>query len=185
MSNKFWNGMEVTVLANVPGSKNRVIVRCVEDFRLDVSTPSNGLDFMASKKDLEPLIFEAFCVGEPVTSTIGTLNGRITSFEYHTNRAVVTSSAIENYRDKRTRYAYKHYELAHVDLSKIKLIPGCWYMINGNLKLIAVESVFNPDEVMLFDRNGQIIFKDLPKYISNAHLETKFDIEDITYVGTI
>lgn len=179
----FYSGMKVQVVDdNIPSLPSHALVRVVEDYGFEEQVRP-GAEYLIKKIYLQPLVDEIFSIGDHVISKIGTLIGRIVAFEYHTNRAIVVSDRIDNYKDKRTRYAYATHEIEKYDPNKFRFVPGTWYRINNQIEVMAVESVFNQSDVMLFNKEGQIIVRDVPKEASPMLLMSKFGINKIDILG--
>lgn len=175
----FYNGMKVQVVdGNIPGLPFDMLVKVVEDYNFEEQV-CPGTEYLIKKGHLQPLIYNVFSIGDHVISKIGTLIGRIVAFEYHTNRAIVISDRIDNYKDKRTRYAYAINEIEKYDPSKFRFVPGRWYRINNCMDVIAVESVFRDTDVTLFNSEGKIVIRNVPKEASLMLLMSKFGITRI------
>lgn len=183
MTTHFYNGYEVIITAEVPGMKNKVIVRPIKDLRLKkIGIPA---DMLVDKDKLEIPIYEAFKVGDHVRNKFGSMVGKISAFELHTNSAVVVSDKIGNYKDKSTRYTYHVSALELCGARDIRIVPGCWYKVNNTFKLLAVQSVFSEDEVMLFNKDGEIVFRGLPKHVNRDWLLLVHSIETIEMEGKV
>jgi hypothetical protein len=178
MTNKFYKGKEVSVMADVPGRCNEVIVKVVKDFY----TTEYVADMLVNKKDLEPLVTDVFKLNDKVRRSSCGMHGYVTSFELSTNRVVVTSDKIAKYNNDRTRYAYKIDDLEIYDHDTIVLIPGCMYRINDKEELLAVQSVFESTEIMFFSKDGLIKFKGLAKKASLSFLNQYYQINSIKLI---
>jgi hypothetical protein len=69
--------------------------------------------------------------------------------------------------------------LEHFDGDAIKLVIGNWYLINGKEKLMAVQSVFDLDQIMMFSRDGDMIYSNIMKDSSLMHLKDFYGIKTI------
>lgn len=171
----FYNGMKVQV---IDVDKFDMIVKVVEDYRFEKRIRP-GTEYLINKNHLQPLVYDVFSIGDHVISDIGTLKGRVVAFEYHTNRAIVVSDRIDNYKDKRTRYAYAIHEIEKYDPNKFTFVLGRWYRINNCMDVMAIESTFRDTDVMLINREGKIVIRDVPKEVSPTLLMSKFGIAKI------
>jgi hypothetical protein len=185
MTNKYWNGKVVCVVADeVQGMPGKAIVRIVENL---CDRPHEFIaDTIVDKIRIEPIITDAFKLHDHVKVTNGSMIGTIVGFEPSTNRAVVMSDKIKNYNNDRTRYSYKPNELELFDDNLFKFIPGCWYKVTyntgttgGTVELMSVQSVFNSDEVMLFNKQGEIMFNNIAKDASLSHLKQFNNIDKV------
>lgn len=178
MTAKFYAGYAVLVVAKVPGMKGKIIVKPIEDLRLykGASLPA---DMLVDEKSIEPLIYDVFSHGDHVRNKNGSMVGKISGFELHTNKAVLISDKIDKYEQKRTRYVYGLEDLELVNDSTVRFVPGVWYRINDKYELFAVQSVFNKDEVMLFNADGQPVYKGLPKTTNVYWLNIKHSISSV------
>lgn len=88
---------------------------------------------IVKKVDCHQLVTNVFKMYDNVQSTIGTLKGTIVAFEICTNRAVCVSDSIDNYNDKRTRYAYLPHELKAYDKDAIEFVVGAKYRIGKDV----------------------------------------------------
>ncbi|NLD21640.1 MAG: hypothetical protein GX664_04040 [Bacteroidales bacterium] len=175
----FYNGMKVQVIdSDLQDSNFDTIVKVVEDYRFEEQIRP-GTEYLINKGHLQPLVYDVFSIGDRVRSDIGTLTGRIVAFEYHTNRAIVVSDRIDNYKDKRTRYAYAVHEIEKYDPGKFTFVPGRWYRINSYMDVMVIESAFRDTDVMLINREGKIVIHDVPKEASSKLLMSKFGIARI------
>lgn len=181
---KYWQGRHVLVQAQIPGTTN-MIVKVLADMRLNTQTNEVGCEFQAKAKDIEPLIKDVFPLHAHVKNKYGSMIGKISAYELATNKAVVISDKIENYQNKSTRYTYTQHELELYNADAIVLAPGCWYRTNHRNDYLAVQSVFEQDEIMLFDREGNMVFTGLKKENLKSMLYAKHGIHHIEKRGSL
>jgi hypothetical protein len=186
MTNVFYKGFEAKVVAEVPSDFRKVIIELTEDLTLDRDQAFNiGAQWYVNKSDLEPLIYDRFVVGMHVHNKEGSMVGKISAFEYHTNTAVVISDKIDKYQQKRTRYVYNVLQLEEHIPDACTFKPGRWYKINHKHKLMAVQSVFDEGNVMLFNNNGEIVWKSIPKKTNLKELGNLFGIDAVKCLGRV
>jgi hypothetical protein len=166
MTNYFYNGKHV-VLLSYTGTHD-ALVRVQADFNEGSEKFNPGADLYVKVAHLDAVCDTLFAIGDKVRTVIeaGTLTGVVTAFEYKTNRLVVTSDKICNYRNDRTRYAYKPSEIAKIIIEPVKrptykFEKGKFYKLNSKF---TVHAIAQPDGefIMLVDRLGNIILQDVP-----------------------
>lgn len=144
---------------------------------------AEGSEWQVRNENLEEVAENLFKIGDNVLSKVGPLSGVVTAFEKQTNRVVVMSHKNENHKDKRVRFAYKIDEILKKE-DFIVLKPGCVYKINKSINLLAVQSVFQDDQVMLVNFSGNVEYSNIPKESSSAMLEHAFGISTVEFRAT-
>jgi hypothetical protein len=179
MNYAFYKGFKVTV-DDAP-SRIRdcgLLIKLVEDLRYDTNTDdrlSVGHELLVSDKDIAYLITDLFKVGTHV-QVDNSIKGIVTAHEHGTNKAVI--KAIHDNRQG-IRIIIGSDRLSVYEPDEVRFTPGKWYIING-VDVLAVESVFRPGEdVMLFNKEGKLIYRDVPKITTHKKLAQTFFISTI------
>lgn len=173
----WYNKKLITKLADTNGGRD-VIVRVIENFEEPAAV---GGELYVSKSDLVPMISELFVIGDQVAS-MATLTGRITGFELETNRAIVVSTKIGNYKDDRTRYAYLAKELTKLDNNYI-FEPGKMYKINGKYEVMVCVDPKDEDVIHLYNKKGKPVYMDLSTRVNKAGLAFSHGIENVQQIN--
>lgn len=170
---KFVNGKLVEVIGDMcPGKPNSVLIKVLRDY----SKPGSILaDSLVDKRALEEPIDKVFKLGETVKNKYGSMIGTVCAFELDTNKAVVRSSKLDKYENKRTRYVYGVKELEKYDPDKITIKPGKYYQVDGE-QMFAAESILCEGQIMFFDKKGQIKYSNIPAETSINKLEYLFGL---------
>lgn len=129
--------------------------------------------FAVDKNKCEPIAALLFSVGDTVCSAIatGTFVGTVVGFEMDTNRVICRSQAIDNYKDKRTRYAYLPSEILHYSANTTLLENLSTYVLNGSKKVALIKGENN--KYLLIDENGEVVVKNLYLCMHNNALIAK------------
>lgn len=177
---KFYKGYAVEVLANVC-TPNQVLIRVYDDY-IGNDCLKVGHEYQVNKLHLEDMASDVYRIGDKIESTVGSLTGDVVGFELDTNRVICRSSKIDRYEQKRTRYAYKLSELRK-QVRDAKFEPGKWYKINSTIELFAVQSVFNVNDVMLFSKDGYILYNGVPKKTDMDFLKKHHRIDNVQKIN--
>jgi hypothetical protein len=179
MTHGYWKGYIVEVIAEVPNDERATIVRVRKNMVSTEDADYNiNRDFLASRIDIEPIAWEMFEIGDSVKYTKGDYKGVVVGYDYEANEVITKSVKLKSYKNDRTRYSYKVTELEKYDPDAYTFTQGAYYKVNGE-KLMAVESVFEPDEVMLFKLDGTIKYKNVPRKASLKYLGNHFHIASV------
>jgi|SRR5206468_5995807 len=171
---KFYNGYKVRIETGFGAESKQKLVTVINDLRT-ANRQRPGDSIVVNSEDIEPICDTMFSIGDEVTSILEippssnrtNFMGVVTGFEYDTNRVICKSTKESVPEDTRQRYAYRIDEIIKANRAEklqFEFKPGMLYMINNTTKVMAVDSLFNPEEVMLFGHNdGAILWRDIPK----------------------
>ncbi|MNB69359.1 hypothetical protein D3C75_158880 [compost metagenome] len=184
----FLHGRHVafTGLSTVVGHILHHEVRTVEDFNEKPAylyTTS-----MTPLSEVQEICSDLFPIGTMVRSTLGNnvenaLVGKVTGYEYKTNRVIVVSSKIAKYSDQRCRYSYGINELVPYTEPKLSFdIIGGIYLINMKDTVMAVDELFHPGYVSLVYTEGQQSSKRMVPMNGTLEQYIKLGIHTIEYL---
>jgi hypothetical protein len=156
---------------------NRILVKVVADY---AGRRQVGEEILVSPVNLHELVSTAFPLKSKVVSVLNArvvnFTGTVVGYELHSNKAICLSSRDEHDIKERVRYAYGINEInLRPSIKVIEFVPGKWYRFNENDESVymAVESVFSPTEVMMFNNEGLIGYKDMPMLCATNLLEQR------------
>lgn len=175
MNKVFYRGYEAQVMCEV--ENDNVCIKLLkslypEDLH-NCEVYKLGAVFKVPKASTEPLC-STFNIGDKVKTIFSTpLVGYVVCYELWNNLIIVCSEKLNNYKDKRVRYAYALSELAKCDRI-IELKSGSFYKLKG-IVCMAVQDY--DGTFMLISKQGSIINSKVPK-------EINLDLRDIQEVGS-
>jgi hypothetical protein len=172
----FYKGFAAGVINDY--GTNAVHIKLLKDFNIDPTDRRIDEEVVVSESGYyEPLVAEVFEIGDKVERKGGTFKGKVVGFEYSTNSAICVSDKIGKYMDQRTRYSYGVHELSKHDPQLFVFETGAVYRINDCIEAMAVESVFDKHDIMLFSTvNGKMIYRDIKINNCRPELAAKHNI---------
>lgn len=173
------------------GASAEIVIDCGESAVIKINRdyndkPENRLEvdseFLVDKSNLEPLVTDLFRLNDKVKSTSGNYSGIVSGFELLTNRVVTMSDKLNRYKNDRTRYVYKAYEVIKQN-DDVTLEPGGFYKINDESIVFVAADPNNKEMRWLFDADGQLLFAHVPKQVKREVARCAFGIKTIVKIS--
>lgn len=178
MKKYFYKGKHVIIVS--PLNNGQAIVSVAQDFNPTDKFPV-AQELFVKVNEMQQVCDEAFELYDKVNSNIGDLTGWVSGFEHQTNRVVVTSDRVRNYRDNRTRYAYLMSEIEKVPEVRrmYEFERGNFYKLNSEITVHAIEQPGEPELVTLVDIKGRVRLHDVPKKVDAIGFEMSHGINNV------
>lgn len=182
---KFYQGFVVEVTGSTfeqvafTCKETGAIVKVIEDLNIVPVEMAVSTEMIVPVKDLEDVATEAFELGDTVMSTFTIAHpfeGIVVGFELDTNRVICRSARIENYADRRVRYAYRVDEIKKADAGYVEFELDKKYKIN--CKDDVHVRFLHKDDVVLYTTAGDYYAK-VPKRCFRPILATHHKIYQI------